>query len=217
MGIIGRLSNIIKGKANKALDSMEDPTEQLDLSIREKKEALKEAKRQSAELIGSVITKENNIKELEESLKEYDSAIKRALGNNDETAAEKILSKRIEKENELALVKKDYETTKNAAEQIKVRMKKLDSEIEALQSNSANLKARYKTAQAQGKVNELLSDLDKKSNVSVSDIEEKVQAAENYANGLSAYTSEEEDADISKYMNGSSDVDLKSRLDQYRS
>ena len=44
--------------------------------------------------------KENNIKELEESLKEYDSAIKRALGNNDETAAEKILSKRIEKESQ---------------------------------------------------------------------------------------------------------------------
>ena len=104
MGIMGRLSNIIKGKVNKALDNMEDPTEQLDLSIREKKEALKEAKRQSSELIGSVISKEKKVKELENSLKEYDAGIKRALANNDEAAAEKILSKRIQVENELALL-----------------------------------------------------------------------------------------------------------------
>ena len=38
MSIISRLGNIIKGKANKALDNMEDPTEQLDLSIQQKKE-----------------------------------------------------------------------------------------------------------------------------------------------------------------------------------
>ena len=215
MGIMGRLSNIIKGKVNKALDNMEDPTEQLDLSIREKKEALKEAKRQSSELIGSVISKEKKVKELENSLKEYDAGIKRALANNDEAAAEKILSKRIQVENELALVKKDYDKTKTIADQIKSRMKKLDSEIATLESNSANLKARYKTAQAQGKVNELLADLDKTSNVSISDIEQKIEVAENYADGLSAYSTDD-DADIAKYMNGSSDVDLKSRLDQYR-
>lgn len=216
MGILGRLGNIIKGKANKALDSMEDPTEQLDLSIREKKEAVREAKRQSSELLGSVISKEKKVKEIEESLNEFDAAIKRALANNDEGAAEKILSKRIESENKLDSAKKDYDKTKAAADQIKARMSKLESEISVLESKSADLKARYKTAQAQGKVNELLADLDKKSNVSISDIEQKIEAAENYADGLSYYTSNEEDEDISKYMNGSSEVDLKARLDKYR-
>lgn len=217
MGIIGRLGNIIKGKANKALDSMEDPTEQLDLSIRKKDEALRLAKKESASLIGSVMQKENKLKEAEAELLQFDSAIKRALANNDEAAAEKILLKRKTKEADVNRMKLDYDKTKEAADKIKANITRLDAEISELKSNSEHLKARYKTAQAQGKVNELLADLDSDSNISISDIEQKVAAAENYSNGLSSYNESDEDADIAKYMTGSPDTSsLKDELDKYR-
>ena len=214
---MGRLKNIIKGKANKALDSMENPTEQLDLSIQQKKEAFREAKRESGELIGSVRTKENKIKELENELQDYEAAVRRALADNNEAAAEKIIStKIIAVENKIKCAKADYEKTKAVADQLKSRMNKLEADICELESKSANLKARYKVAQAQGKVNELLADVDKASNVSISDIEQKIESAENYASGLSEYTYDEEDEDIAKYINSSSDMDIKSRLDKYR-
>ena len=217
MSIMGRLKNIIKGKANKALDNMENPTEQLDLSIQQKKEAFREAKRESGELIGSVRTKENKIKELENELQDYESAVRRALADNNEAAAEKIVSTKIVAvENKIKCAKADYEKTKAVADQLKSRMNKLEADICELESKSANLKARYKVAQAQGKVNELLADVDKASNVSISDIEQKIESAENYASGLSEYTYDEEDEDIAKYINSSSDIDIKSRLDKYR-
>ena len=217
MGIMSRLGNILKGKANKALDDMEDPTEQLDLSIQQKKEAFRNAKRESGELLGSVRTKENKIKELENELKDYEDAVRRALADNNEEAAEKIITTKIVAlENKIKSSKVDYDKTKAAADQIKTRMNKLEEDISQLEASSANLKARYKTAQAQGKVNELLAGVDKESNVSISDIEQKIEATENYAEGLSEYASNEEDEDISKYINGSSDIDVKSRLDKYR-
>lgn len=216
MGIFGRINNIIKGKANSALDNIENPIEQLDLSIRTKEEALMKAKKESATLIGAVSEKENNIKKIEEDIANYERAIKAALAKNDEAAAIKILAKKEEKDKLLNDEKLVYETTKKAADNIKSKIAQLNKDIEATRLKSTQFKARYETAKAQGKINELLTDLDKDVNISVSDIERKIIDAENYANGLETFKEADEDADIAKYLNGTGDEDLKSKLDAYR-
>lgn len=216
MSFWSRLKNIISGKANKVLDNMENPVEQIDVAINQTSEALAKAKRSSASFIGSVSSKEREIDELKNYIKEYEDAIRKALSNDDKEVAKKFLSKVKDLQVQLAEKEKSYLIIKQSADKAKETIEQLEDKLRELTTSRQELSARYNTAKANAQVHEIVSGLSKDCNISLSDIESKIQEMEDYANGLNELSPKDTDAELHKYMSDTSSYDIEAELDKYR-
>lgn len=212
MGFFKRLSNIVSGKANKALDKVENPLEQLDLSIRKKQEALENAKKQSATFIGSIPANERKINELTTKANEYITGAKKAKEQGKTELALEFLKKKNSIEEEKNSIITINEKAKTNAALIKSKIESLEKEINAMKVKKTELQARSATAEATASVNELLAGLDDDSNLSLSEIEAKIEEKENYAAGLDTYKDTTED-DLKSILSASTEADLLNELD----
>ncbi|MGL4737056.1 MAG: PspA/IM30 family protein [Cellulosilyticaceae bacterium] len=216
MSFFSRLGNIISGKANKVLDQVEDPMEQLDLAIRKREEAISKAKLESASFIGSISQKKNEAEALKQKITQYEDGIRKALAAQDEEKATTFLIKKKELDQELQNMLATLQTLQASADKVKTSVQALEKEANNLKTKKAELKARYSTAKAQSKVNEILTEVNKESHISVSDIEQKVKDAENYAQGLEAFKTTNPDDELSSYLKDTPPSNIKDELDQYR-
>lgn len=216
MSFFSRLGNIISGKANKVLDQVENPIEQMDLAIRKREEAINKAKLESASFIGSISQKKNEAEALKQKIAQYEEGIRKALAAEDEEKATTFLVKKKALDQDLQSLMTTISTLQASAEKVKGSVSTLEREVNELKSKKSELSARYATAKAQTKVNEILTDVNKDSHISMTDIEQKVKDAENYAQGLEAFKANDVDADLSEYLKEDSSTSLKDELDQYR-
>ena len=216
-GFFSRLSNIVSGKAHKALDKMEDPIEALENSIRKREDAYDRAARESATFIGSVNQKKRDIVEIEEKIKQYENGIRTALQNGDEDKATTFLNKKKELDVKLASAKADYERTKANADATKAKLDQLKKDIEMLKGKKQELASRAATAEATAKVNEILSGLNDDMGLSLEEIENKIEDKENLAEGLGSFVHKNPDDELAEYMSSTdSNASLKDELDKYR-
>lgn len=216
MSFFNRLGNIISGKANKALDKIEDPIEQIDLAVRKREEAINKAKLESASFIGSISQKKNEVNALKEKIKQYEEGIRKALTAGDEEKATTFLLKKKEFDQEVASLEATIKALQTTAEKVKTNVLALEKEVKELKTKKSELSARYSTAKAQTKVNEILTEVNKESHISLSDIEQKVMEAENYAQGLEEFKKPNVDAELSEYLSDSKDASIQDELNKYR-
>lgn len=216
MSFFTRLGNIISGKANKALDKVENPIEQIDLAIRKREEAINKAKFESASFIGSISQKKKEADGIKEKISQYEDGIRKALAAGDEEKAKAFLMKKKELDQDLASIHSTITTLSASAEKVKSNVLALEKEVKDLKTKKSELSARYSTAKAQAKVNEILTEVNKESDISLSDIEQKVMDAENYAQGLEEFKRPNTDDELAQYLNSTPSTDLKEELDKYR-
>lgn len=185
MGIFTRMSNMLKSKVNATLDEMENPIELLDQKVRDMEKQLNTAKLNSAQIIGNAheIKKKMDVAAIE--VKDYEDKVKLALSKNNEELAKKALARKIEAEKKYESLKTSYETARNQADTIKKNLAALEAEIDKTRNYRDEAAARFSNAQANQKVNEVLANVQTKSNsIQIDSIERKIQKQEALANGL---------------------------------
>lgn len=185
MGIFTRMSNMLKSKVNSTLDEMENPIELLDQKVRDMEKQLNTAKLNSAQIIGNAHEIKKKMEACEIEVKDYEDKVKLALSKNNEDLAKKALARKIEAEKKLDSLKVSYETARNQADTIKKNLAALEAEIDKTRSYRDEAAARYSNAKASEKVNEVLANVQTKSNsIEIDSIERKIQKREALANGL---------------------------------
>ena len=185
MGIFTRMSNMLKSKVNSTLDEMENPIELLDQKVRDMEKQLNTAKLNSAQIIGNAHEIKKKMEACEIEVKDYEDKVKLALSKNNEDLAKKALARKIEAEKKFDSLKVSYETARNQADTIKKNLAALEAEIDKTRSYRDEAAARYSNAQASQKVNEVLANVQTKSNsIEIDSIERKIQKREALANGL---------------------------------
>lgn len=186
MGILRRISNIFKSKTNDALDKLETPIQLLDQKIIDMEDSLNKAKVSSAQVLGNVHETKKKMEQAEKDMKDYDEKVKKAIEKNDEGLAKKALSVKIVKEKDFIAFRQAYGQAKVRADEIKERLTALEKEIGNTRRYRDEATARYNSAKATEKVNEILAGIETKTNsVNLGDIERKIQKKESYAEGLS--------------------------------
>ncbi|SHE66476.1 PspA/IM30 family protein [Clostridium fallax] len=227
MGVFGRISNMFKAKANDALDNLENPIQLLDQKIRDMEENLNKAKLSSAQILGNVHEIEKKMKEAELESKDYDDKVKLALSKGNEDLAKKALQRKLDADKKYESLKNSYNEAYSKAETIKTNLRSLEEEIEKTRNYRDEAAARYNNAEASKKVNEILANVQTKSNsINIDDIERKIQKKESLAEGLGDLkkvdTLEDEfealnkidlDAELDKYKNPSSSSSVKTNSD----
>lgn len=214
MGIFTRMSNMLKSKVNSTLDEMENPIELLEQKIRDMEKQLNAAKLNSAQIIGNAHEIKKQMEACEVEVKDYEDKVKLALSKNNEDLAKKALARKIESEKKLESLKTSYETARNQADTIKNNLAALEAEINKTRSYRDEAAARYSNAQASQKVNEVLANVQTKSNsIEIDSIERKIQKKEALANGLS----ELRDVDtFESEFEALDTVDLDLELEKYK-
>ena len=214
MGIFTRMSNMLKSKVNATLDEMENPIELLDQKVRDMETQLNTAKLNSAQIIGNAHEIKKKMDACEIEVKDYEEKVKLALSKNNEELAKKALARKIEAEKKFQSLKTSYETAGVQADTIKKNLAALEAEIDKTRSYRDEAAARFSNAEANKKVNEVLANVQTKSNsIKLDSIERKIQKQEALANGLGelrnvdTFESEFESLDT---------VDLDLELEKYK-
>lgn len=185
MGIFTRMSNMLKSKVNSTLDEMENPIELLDQKIRDMESQLNKAKLNSAQIIGNAhgIKKKLDASEIE--VKDYEDKVKLALSKNNEDLAKRALARKIEAEKKRDSLKTSYDAARTQADAIKKNLAALEAELNKTRNYRDEAAARYSNAEASQKINEVLANVQTKSNsIQIDSIERKIQKKESLANGL---------------------------------
>ena len=215
MGVFTRMSNMIKGKVNATLDNLENPIELLDQKIRDMEEQLSKAKTSSAEVIGNVKLIEKNMNEVKKLSDDLDGKVKLALSKGNEELAKEALRRKVEADKKYETLKQNHATASAQAEALKKNLAALEAKLEKTKSYRDEAAARYSTAKASMKVNEVLSDVQTKSNtIQMDSIERKIAKEEAAAQGLGELRTGD---DFDSQFEALNEVDLDAELEKYKS
>lgn len=217
MSILGRLGNMFKAEANDVLDNMEDPIKLCNQKIRDMEEKFREAEISSAQVIGNAKGIEKQMKEALAEVQEWDEKVKLAVSKGNDELAKKAIIKKKDAEQKHASLAKSYETAHAQAEKLKATLKDLKEEIEETRQKRDEFEARYKTAEASQKVNEIVAGVStKKNDINLDDIERKISKKEAMAEGIGELASANKDTLDDEFKKLESEVDLDAELAKYK-
>jgi phage shock protein A len=214
MGVFNRISNMIRAKANNAIDEMENPIELLDQKIRDMEESLNAAKLSSAQILGNVHEIEKKMENEARESKEFDNKVKLAMSKGNEELAKKALQKKLEADQSYNTLKLSYTEASQKAETIKDKLRELEAQIEKTRNYRDEAAARFNNAEASGRVNEILANIETGTNkINMEDIERKIQRKEAMAEGMEDLRS---DNSLDKEFEKLEVLDLDEELKKYK-
>lgn len=214
MGVFTRMSNMLKAKVNNTLDEVENPIELLDQKLRDMTDQLSKAKLNSAQVIGNAHGIEKRMNTAKSEAADYEAKVKLALSKGNEELAKRALAKKVDADKQYESLKSSFETARVQADALKKNLAALESEIEKTRQYRDQAAARYANAQASEKVNEILSNVQTKSNtIQLDSIERKIARTESRAAGLGELRDVDNfDSEFAKL----DDVDLDLELEKYK-
>ena len=175
MGIFNRISNMIKAKTNSALDEMENPVELLDQKIRDMEKSFNEAKRSSAQIFGNLKDTEKKMNEAKEESAQYDEKVRLAMSKGNEELAKKALKLKLDSDKKFESLKASYEGQRAKADVLKAKLVELEKELDKTRSYRDEAVARLNNAEASKQINEVIANVQSKSNsINIDDIERSI-------------------------------------------
>lgn len=157
-------------------------------------------------------------KKLDSAKKEsedYDQKVRLALSKGNEELAKRALAKKVETDKKAASLQASYDNAKIQADTLKANLRALEEEITKTRSYRDEAAARFANAEASQKVNEVLANVQTKSNsIQIDSIERKIQRKEALAQGLGELRDLDDfDSEFKKL----DEVDLDLELAKYKS
>jgi phage shock protein A len=146
MGILGRLSSLVKSNVNDVIDSMQDPGKEIDQMVRDMEDSARQARTEVAQSIADGRRLGKRVAELEGEIREWQTRAETAVRANDDALAKEALRRKVEKEAERA-------ETQKAAQEQGVYEAQLDAALKALDARLKDVKLRQGTLRAKAKAN----------------------------------------------------------------
>ncbi len=157
MGLINRMSTIVKAKVNKILNKFEDPREVLDYSYEKQLEMLHNVKRGVAEVATSKKRLELQKIKLEQNIKKLEQQAREAVKAGREDLAKIALERKLQSQAEIANLEQQINELAKEQEKLMNTEKRLSAKIESFRSTKELIKAQYSAAEAQAKITEAVS------------------------------------------------------------
>jgi len=157
MGLARRIALLFRVKANKALDSAEDPREVLDYSYQRQTEMLAKVRRGMADVATSRKRLELQSVQLRQSADRLREQAAEAVRIGQDGLAREALTRR-----EAALVQlqdlvPQREALKSEEDKLVVAQQRLQARVEAFRTRKETVKATYTAAEAQSRIGEAVS------------------------------------------------------------
>ena len=156
MGMLSRMSTIVKSKINRVLDDAEDPRETLDYSYEKQREMLRNVKRGVVEMVTAKRRLELQAKKAEANIAKLDSQARQALGAGREDLARLALERKQATINELQGLSEQIAGLEMEQAKLTHAEQRLQSKVESFRTQKEVIKAQYSAAQAQVRIGSAL-------------------------------------------------------------
>ncbi|NMG83201.1 MAG: PspA/IM30 family protein [Methanosarcinales archaeon] len=182
MGLIDRMSTVVKSKVSKVLDRFEDPRETLDYSYQKQLEMLRKVKRGVAEVATSKKRLEIQRTKLQVNIDKHTSQAKAALEAGREDLARTALTLKAQEQTQFEQLTQQIVGMGHEQEKLVATEKRLSAKVESFRSRKETIKAQYSAAEAQVKITESVSGIGEE----MTDVGLAIQRAEDKTENMRA-------------------------------
>ena len=179
MGLLDRLSRLLRANLNAFVSDAEDPIKILDQSVDDMQEDLIKLRQAVAMAIASQKRLENQATQANEQVKNWFSRAELALKKGEEDLAREALSRKKTFQDTFDSLSIQFQTQNGQVEKLKKSLLLLERKIAEARTKKEMLKARAQAAKAQQQIQSTVGDLSSKSAMAAFErMEDKVEALE---------------------------------------
>ena len=149
MGIFSRLNRVIKSNLNALIDQAEDADKMIDQTVADMKSALKRARKDLIEAMGSAKRLENKEKDLEQEAADWEQKAILALERDDEDLAREALRRKSRTLREAQNVRARVAEQTSAANAMKAQLERIEEKLDDLKARQKTLGAQVRRARSQ--------------------------------------------------------------------
>jgi phage shock protein A len=157
MGIFKRMADIFKANINDLINKAEDPAKMLDQIIAEMQENLRDAKIQVAKAIADEKRLKQQLDQNTSQVQSWESKAVLALQKGDEELAKEALKRKKSYADIATTIEPQWKDQSNIANKLKDSLRALESKIDEARRKKEVLIARQKRAEAQKKIQEVMT------------------------------------------------------------
>ena len=159
MGVLSRMSTVVKSKMNRILDNAEYPRETLDFAYEKQMEMLKKVKRGVVEMVTTKRRIEQQASKVRENISMRDKQASQALNADREDLARVALQRKQASLMELEGLDEQISNLELEQQKLTQSEQRLQAKVQAFRTKKEITKAQYNAAQAQVKIGAALSGL----------------------------------------------------------
>lgn len=182
MGMLSRMSVIVKSKMNRMMDNAEDPRETLDYSYDKQMELLRNVKRGVVEMVTTKRKLEIQASKVQANVSKLDSQAKQAIGVGRDDLARIAIERKQAAISELEGLGQQISGLELEQEKLAQAEQRLQAKVNSFKSKKELIKAQYTAAQAQVRIGSALSGLSEE----MGDISLSIERAETKTDTLRA-------------------------------
>lgn len=149
MGIFSRLNRVIKSNLNALIDQAEDPDKMIGQTVVDMKAALKRARRDLIEAMGTAKRLDNKERELEKEAADWERKAILALEREDDDLAREALRRKARTLDEVEKVRARAAEQSTAAEAMRAQLERVEEKLDDLKSRQKTLAAQVRQARHQ--------------------------------------------------------------------
>lgn len=157
MGLLNRMSTVVKSKMNTMMDRVEDPNETLDYSYQKQLELLQNVKRGVAEVTTSKKRLELQKAKLAQKMDQLDSQAREAIKSDREDLARQALERKSALSVQAQSLDQQIADLEQEQAKLEATERRLSAKVESFRVKKETIKAQYSAAEAQVKVTESLT------------------------------------------------------------
>ena len=157
MGLMDRLSNLIRANVNEMIDRAEDPEKMLDQILRDMQSNMTTARAQVASMIAQEKELEADLAETSNLAKEWGIKAERAVAAGKDDLAREALRRKRDNDENAGVYQQQLGVQEQAVEKLKAQMRQLEAKYQSTLSHRDALIARQRRANAQRHVAESLT------------------------------------------------------------
>ncbi|CAN5335776.1 MAG: PspA/IM30 family protein [Chloroflexia bacterium] len=211
MGIMDRVSRLVRANVNDLIDQAEDPEKMIDQILRDMQGGITSARAQVASMIAQEKELEADVRENEELSSEWGEKARRAVAAGKDDLAREALRRKHDATGNLTLYKEQHDVQQHTVAKLKHQLQLLESKYQSTLSQRDSLIARQRRAKATQQVAERVTTLSPFDASSELDrMERKIRSNESHA----AATIEMQDTSVdAQFRELDYDVDIEQELE----
>ncbi len=182
MGMISRMSTIVKSKMNRLLDSAEDPRETLDYSYEQQLEMLQRVKRGVVEMVTARRRIQQQADRVRTNVTRLERQARQAVEAGRDDLARLALQRKNESELELEGLDEQLANMELEQEKLTASEARLQTKVSAFRNRKEIIKAQYSAAEAQVRIGAALGGISEE----MGDMSLAIQRAENKTDQMRA-------------------------------
>lgn len=212
MGLIARISRVIRAKLNVFVSNAEDPVEQLEMTYQDMRDERRQMKQSIVNVKAQRKSLERKIDRFQDEVEEHNEQARAAMEQGEEGLARQAVEQKKAKMGAVEDLRTQVQEIEGVEDDMYDKLDEIDDRIQSLKTEKEILKAKYEGAEAMEDVNASLSEGmgDYSVEENVEDIKEDIDSMQSRAEAVQEFEDEREEQDVDAQL---SDIQTDSEVD----